>query len=41
MGLMGQIKVIKPAKKSDTAATQKALESQLGDVSWADGLFPT
>ena len=35
MGLMGQIKVIKP-KTGDMA--KQALKKQLGDISWAEGL---
>ena len=36
MGLMGNIKIIEAKDKN---ATQTALKKQLGDISWADGLF--
>ena len=35
MGLMGNIKVVEAKSKE---ASQKALKSQLGDISWAEGL---
>jgi hypothetical protein len=37
MGLMGQIKIIKPADNAEAA--RKAVEAELGDTSWAEGLF--
>ena len=36
LGLMGQIKVI---NTSDKNAQKKSAEAQLGDLSWAEGLF--
>lgn len=35
MGLMGQIKVIKPTNKE---TSKQALKQQIGDISWAEGL---
>lgn len=39
MGLMGQIKVIKQGDTSTPEAARKAVEAELGDTSWAEGLF--
>lgn len=39
MGLMGQIKIIKPTDTSNMDAAIKAVEAELGDISWAEGLF--
>ena len=39
MGLMGQIKIIKPTETLSTDAITEAVEAELGDVSWAEGLF--
>lgn len=39
MGLMGNIKIIKPSDTSNPNAAIKAVEAELGDVSWAEGLF--
>lgn len=39
MGLMGQIKIIKQPTNNSPDAARKAVEAELGDVSWADGLF--
>lgn len=39
MSLMGQIKVIKTSDAKDSPAAVKAVEAELGDVSWAEGLF--
>ena len=35
MGLMGQIKIVETKSKE---ASKQILKSQLGDISWADGL---
>ena len=35
MGLVGQIKIV---DTKDTEASKKALNQQLGDISWAEGL---
>ena len=39
MGLMGQIKIIKASDSTTADAARKAVEAELGDVSWAEGLF--
>lgn len=39
MGLMGQIKIIKQNTSVDSNAARKAVEAELGDTSWAEGLF--
>lgn len=39
MGLMGQIKIIKAPETTNSDAARKAVEAELGDVSWAEGLF--
>lgn len=39
MGLMGQIKIIKPTDTGNMDAAIKAVEAELGDISWAEGLF--
>lgn len=39
MGLMGQIKIIKANDTQSPDAARKAVEAELGDVSWAEGLF--
>ena len=39
MGLMGQIKIIKQSENSTVDAARKAVEAELGDTSWAEGLF--
>lgn len=39
MGLMGQIKIIKAPETTSSDAARKAVEAELGDVSWAEGLF--
>lgn len=39
MGLMGQIKIIKQGNAEGANAARKAVEAELGDTSWAEGLF--
>lgn len=39
MSLMGQIKVIKQDSSGNSEAARKAVEAELGDTSWAEGLF--
>lgn len=39
MSLMGQIKIIKAPDTENPDAAIKAVEAELGDVSWAEGLF--
>lgn len=37
--LMGKVKVIEISGNKDSTTAKKAVEAELGDVSWADGLF--
>lgn len=39
MGLMGQIKIIKQNGTGGMDAARRAVEAELGDTSWAEGLF--
>lgn len=39
MGLMGQIKIVKQADNASAEGLRKAVEAELGDTSWAEGLF--
>lgn len=37
--LMGKVKVIEVSGGDKSNAAKKAVEAELGDISWADGLF--